>query len=121
MYVAASSAPSTLLWSSEDAIRGTTSEVDGDGNTATLAALGEVAHPAAHYCATLVQHGHDDWYLPASAELNVLLNGGDPIGVSAGSWFYWSSTEVDVDDAWRQRFDRSEARRVGKECVSTCK
>src|SRR3546814_14305126 len=36
---------------------------------------------------------------------SVLLNGGDPIGVSAGSWFYWSSTEVDVDDAWRQRFD----------------
>src|SRR3546814_18152183 len=56
MYVAASSAPSTLLWSSEDAIRGTNSEVDGDGNTSTLDAPVEVAHHAANSHAAQAQN-----------------------------------------------------------------
>lgn len=105
MYVAASSAPYTMPWASVNAIRGTTSETDGAGNTATLAAFGESVHPAAYYCATLSQHGHSDWYLPAVQELDVLWNDGNPVGVSVGNWYYWSSTEVDIDDTWRQKFD----------------
>jgi len=46
-----------------------------------------------------------DWRLPTKRELNLMYgvyNNGN--GASLNSSFYWSSTEVDINDAWEQSF-----------------
>ena len=75
---------------------------DGAGNTAALLAVSPTGYDAAAYCDSLVAHGHDDWYLPAKNELNLLYNGGSQIGDITGGE-YWSSTEASVNAAWNQR------------------
>jgi hypothetical protein len=65
-------------------------------------------HPAQLYCWDLVAHGYDDWYLPASNELNVLYSnraaiGNFDTGAFSLSW-YWSSTEQSADFANDRRF-----------------
>lgn len=74
----------------------------GRANTAALVAMdanpGEPGHQdfmAATYCATLSAGGHDDWYLPARAEMHLILvnqHTGSLAGTVNGS-YYWSSTE----------------------------
>lgn len=85
---------------------------DGAANTATLIATdsdsgtaGTQPHQAAQYCADLIAHGQDDWYLPAKNELNILYGNHAAIGnfETSGTW-YWSSSEFDIYYAWRQRF-----------------
>jgi hypothetical protein len=50
--------------------------------------------------------GYSDWFLPSKDELNKLIALRSVISVSAGgltdSEYYWSSTEIDSDYAWRQ-------------------
>ena len=62
-------------------------------------------HDAAVYCDGLSAHGHDDWYLPARAELLLLWNGGDPIAdvVTDGSEYH-SSYERNTSEIWQVRF-----------------
>lgn len=43
------------------------------------------------------------WRLPTKDELNIMYQNKDSIGGFAGS-YYWSSTELDDDYAWRQNF-----------------
>ena len=67
---------------------------------------------AAEYCDGLSAHDHDDWYLPALDELNVLYtnrNTGDLNGTfsETGSFpagYYWSSSEEDLYHPRFQRF-----------------
>ncbi|MCD4691431.1 MAG: DUF1566 domain-containing protein, partial [Calditrichales bacterium] len=59
---------------------------------------------------------YGDWYLPSKQELNLMYlnkatidstaiaNGGVALDISYDA-FYWSSTENNSNDAWRQSFD----------------
>jgi hypothetical protein len=70
------------------------STVTGKTNTLALTALSDAGsiYKAATYCATLNAYGHNDWYLPAMDELNILYQYRTAIGnFSTGT--YLSSTE----------------------------
>lgn len=58
---------------------------------------------AAQLCRDLVLGGYSDWYLPSKNELNQLYINKNLIGGFANN-FYWSSTEVDSNDAFEQNF-----------------
>ncbi|MGJ7032094.1 Lcl domain-containing protein [Niabella hirudinis] len=65
---------------------------------------------AAKLCADLVLNGHDDWYLPSLAELNILyVNrfaiGGFDTNTNDIPNSYWSSTENDYTSAWFKFFN----------------
>lgn len=87
-------------------------DVSGETNTTTLVATdsdsmtdGVQPHAAAKYCDDLTVHGNSDWYLPSAPELNVIYGNKTAIGqfqISGGS--YWSSSEINSDAAWYQRF-----------------
>lgn len=96
-----------------------TNATTGETNTGNLITIdsdsgvgGTQPHQAAQYCANLSGapgHGHDDWYLPAKDELNVLFTNRAAIGGfnTSGSYpagYYWSSSEDDTNYAWNQRF-----------------
>lgn len=130
MYTTPADAPSTYTWNDGTGnyrdIPGMTNCTDnspgtaatcqaGEANTAFLVgATGESDYPfaAAEYCDGLSAHGYDDWYLPASDELNVLYtnkNTGDLNGTfnesgSIPAGWYWSSSEVNNIGARSQRF-----------------
>ena len=72
-------------------------------NTADSEAVAGIQpHQAAQACENLSMHGHNDWYLPALDELNVLYAGKDAIGgFSALTPIYWTSSEYGI--AWAQR------------------
>ncbi|WP_460590081.1 Lcl domain-containing protein [Haliea atlantica] len=119
MYTTATDAPSTYTWND-----GTTNYTDmsmtnctdtspgtaatcqtGEANTAFLVgATGEPDYPfaAAEYCDGLSAHGHDDWYLPAQDELNVLYTNKNTGALNStfnesSGWYYWSSSEQSVN------------------------
>jgi hypothetical protein len=94
------------LWSTQNIVTGVTNLNNGESNTATLAALVGV-YSAADTCANLVfpsPGGHDDWYLPARWELNVLYQSRDAIGGFGNAVSYWSSSEYSSTRAWRHYF-----------------
>jgi hypothetical protein len=93
MFVMPADAPGNYTWNNgstswTDTLF--TSSIDGDGNTAGLAALPDAGSPylAAKYCADLSAFGHDDWYLPAWGEWS-----GSGLGSIVASGGYWLSTE----------------------------
>lgn len=81
--------------SSYDGINNTTKLVAADANAMTS---GKQGHLAAAACADLVAHGHDDWYLPAIDELEVMYSNRAAIKgfLDTGSDppYYKSSTET---------------------------
>lgn len=87
-------------------VRGTTSSTDGKANTATLAAYGESAHPAAFACSNLNLNGFADWYLPAKDELWLMYQIKALIG-GFSTQFYWSSSEAssNTNTAWQRGFN----------------
>lgn len=91
----------------------------GESNTTLLASadadstvFGIQPHLAALYCYNLVAYGHDDWYLPAADELNILftnraagsLNGSFDLTGLIPLGFYISSSEHAATTARRQAF-----------------
>lgn len=54
-------------------------------------------------CGNLSAFGYDDWVLPDKNELNALYENKEAIGGFDGI-IYWSSTEYDAGNAWRQNF-----------------
>jgi len=78
----------------------------GQTNTDIIMASSCASGSAAEIASNLNENGFDDWFLPSADELNELYsnvsivgnaitsNGGDVISNS-----YWSSTEVDINDA----------------------
>ncbi|PZQ46739.1 MAG: hypothetical protein DI551_04615 [Micavibrio aeruginosavorus] len=60
-------------------------------------------HYQATQCANLVAHGHDDWYLPALEELQVMYDNKDDIG-DFNADEYFSSTESHAGDAFAISF-----------------
>ena len=58
---------------------------------------------AAKLCADLTAGGYDDWFLPSRDELALLYASKGAVGGYAAA-FYWSSSEVNTTNAWRQNF-----------------
>lgn len=96
----------TKAWGAT-ASHGVASTTDGEGNTAILDA-GWTNTAAARYCAALIFGGYNDWFLPASSELNILYTNRVAIGsFAAGS--YWSSTSTSTDKASSQNLSTGAA------------
>jgi len=66
-----------------------TSMSDGRGNTVVLHDLDYHSYEAASHCYTLIEDGHDDWYLPS---YNELWNGYQSLTSKFPNYGYWSST-----------------------------
>ena len=76
-----------------------TSKRDGFSNTVTLM---EGDHPAAKAATSYTADGHDNFYLPAAAELyQCWLNAPD---LFAKDTWYWSSTQRSADTAFFMTF-----------------
>lgn len=77
----------------------------GTGNQNTIDILAECSTPniAARVCGDLIEGGYNDWYLPSKDELNALYTNRVAIGGFENS-IYWSSTELDNNNAWYQNF-----------------
>lgn len=73
----------------------------GDDNTALLITCGD-SH-VGRICDTLTLNGKTDWYAPAKDELNEIYNQRAFLGTFQSS-YYWSSSEIDASNAWRQLF-----------------
>ena len=111
MYATPADAPGLYLWGPEvatmplctDGTPGTASSCrTGRANTSLLAGhAGNFA--AAKHCDGLSAHGHDDWYLPAQDELDVLYDNRGAIG-GFSTDLYWSSSDMDTEEARVQRF-----------------
>ncbi len=97
-----STATSSLAWG-PDVITNIQDETNGAANTTALI-LRETnffeSYPAAHYCDTLVENNHSDWYLPAKEQLFDGLIAYQSHFSDNSSWGgfaegtgYWSSTE----------------------------
>lgn len=81
------------------------STTDGAANHANVTVAINTL-PAMDLCETLDRHGHQDWYLPAEDELNLLWNGGSPIaGVITDGTYYWTSTEATSFGTRAERFN----------------
>jgi Protein of unknown function (DUF1566) len=66
---------------------------------------------AAEYCKALRASGHDDWRVPTISELAVQFGNRADIGgfnetgrMKNASGYYWSSLQLDDDNAWGQLF-----------------
>ncbi|HXH73550.1 MAG TPA: DUF1566 domain-containing protein, partial [Bacteriovoracaceae bacterium] len=81
----------------------------GSANTTNIASITVAGsggyHTAARYCDRLIYGGYSDWFLPNRYELNLLfINKASIPGLLIGEFWYWSSTEMQSDYAWGQRF-----------------
>jgi hypothetical protein len=87
---------------------GTTSTAIGSGqaNTTAIVNAQGPGNYAASICDNLMLDGYSDWYLPSKDELNLLYqNRGSTLIVQSEG--YWSSSEVDKDNAWAQTFNNT--------------
>ena len=88
------------------------SKFDGFANTVTL--LLESDHPAAKAAADYSADGHDNFYLPAAAELyHCWLN--VPELFAKDTW-YWSSSQRSANNAFDMYFDDGIQTSGGKDC-----
>jgi hypothetical protein len=94
-----SSAAQWGCWRKE--IKGAKGQELGTGYQNTIAILEGCNEPgiAARLCGDLIEGGYSDWYLPSKDELTKLQLNREKIGGFA-SYFYWSSTDYDFENAW---------------------
>jgi len=86
---------------------GATGTAIGTGLSNTNTIIASQGATATSYAAGLARAhnggGYTDWYLPSKDELNKLYTNKTAIGGFASNG-YWSSTELDANDAWEQDF-----------------
>ena len=75
----------------------------GNQNTIDIMAGCATAGIAARICGDLALNGFSDWYLPSKDELNKLYINRLVVG-GFTSELYWSSSEIDSNNAWFQFF-----------------
>lgn len=91
-------------WGNNNSITGATSESDGLANTEKIvAATGEGIY-AARACYDLNDLGYDDWYLPSRVEIDAIYKQSYLLKYLSYSSHYWSSTEMNKDNAWKVNF-----------------
>ncbi len=88
-----------------------TSRSNGLANTQALVAS-EHQHPAAEWAAALTIDGHNDFYLPAQKELNLIFVNLQEF--MEGTW-HWSSTQYSAHGAWIQDFGDGNQTSYGKD------
>lgn len=120
MYTTAADQSSSAYWGTYSYATGATSTVTGKANSAAVYAHVQAGDGSSNpddgatpnafvLCEELSTSGHDDWYLPALDELNVLYTnktaiGGFNISDSYPAGYYWSSSELDDYSPRIQRF-----------------
>ncbi len=85
----------------------------GAQNTIDIEAGCATAGTAAHLCAYLTLNGYSDWFLPSEDELNEMYKNKTIIDATAianggsafSTYYYWCSTEEDLNRAKVQYFD----------------
>lgn len=75
----------------------------GQANTDAIIAAQGADYYAAQLCNDLVLNGYNDWFLPSRDELYQMYIHREVIG-GFTTGIYWSSSEYDNDEAWRQYF-----------------
>lgn len=90
-------------------ITGVTSYTTGRINTKNLVALNDIGSPyaAAVACNSQTFGGHNDWYLPAKNELDIIYTTlcGGVVQNGFFTDYYWSSSEYYNAGSWTERFD----------------
>ncbi|HZV69210.1 MAG TPA: DUF1566 domain-containing protein [Saprospiraceae bacterium] len=110
----------SLLWDcSGTTITGADGTALGTGNQNTIDIMAgcPTAGIAARICGDLVLNGYSDWYLPSKDELNKLYLSRVAIGGFIASG-YWSSSEVDNNNAWFQNFNNGAQGSLSKNAPS---
>jgi len=80
----------------------------GNQNTIDIMAGCGTADIAARLCGNLELGGYGDWFLPSKDELAAMytnLKQYDVGGFLVTGYAYWSSSEINADDAWLQYFN----------------
>ncbi|MGH8381772.1 DUF1566 domain-containing protein [Pseudomonas sp.] len=96
-------------WGPYDDESPATSLIDGQANTMALLEHGD--YPAAKAAAAYASDGHNDFYLPAIAELyEIWLN----LGYRDGYWL-WSSSQRSAINAFHMHFDDGNQDLYGKD------
>ena len=113
--IAAPSDQSSAAWGCyQQSIGGTSSAVGtGAANTTAIVSGCSESAIAAKICADLTLGGYTDWFLPSKDELNKMWLERETINTTASanggsnfsSNYYWSSTELGSNTAWRQVFN----------------
>ena len=99
----------------DNALIGSTAQSYSNGSTNTNAIIAQTGVPAdTSYAAGIARlylgGGYNDWYLPATWELNMCYNASAVVNRILGATngflvdFYWSSTEVGATEAWTVYF-----------------
>ncbi|HBP1913935.1 TPA: DUF1566 domain-containing protein [Pseudomonas aeruginosa] len=99
LIVASAESDGELQWGGYGSKSSATSKWDGLANTKVLVEAG--GHPAAEFVASVTISGHNDFYLPAQAEL--MLAWANVPEVFAEGW-HWSSTQYSAYDAFITHF-----------------
>lgn len=89
----------TYLWSTVSVLTSATGEI-GDGYYNTYTLLDGDEYPAAKVIRDATYGGRGDWFLPSIKELEELLLASKTIALNI-SGTYWSSSEYDIDEAYR--------------------
>jgi len=92
-----------IAWGDSPSLTGATSKTDGKENTRKITDTYKEGEYAAYICDTLNAYGYEDWYLPAEEELNAIYSNYNKM-IDLESDNYWSSTEANDNQAWRQNF-----------------
>ncbi|HBO3905360.1 TPA: DUF1566 domain-containing protein [Pseudomonas aeruginosa] len=95
LIVASAESDGELQWGGYGSKSSATSKWDGLANTKAL--VEEGGHPAAEFAASVTISGHNDFYLPAQAEL--MLAWANVPDVFAEGW-HWSSTQSSATSAF---------------------
>lgn len=100
LIIAPAESDGELQWGGYGSKSTATSKWDGLANTQAL--LEEGDHPAAEFAASVIIGDHNDFYLPAQAEL-MLAWANVPEAFSEG--YHWSSSQYSADGAFFVGFD----------------
>jgi hypothetical protein len=100
-----------IQWYNGTLITISTGTAIGTGSANTTAIITAQGETATNYAAGLARAhtggGYEDWFLPSKDELKEMYDKKDVLeaaeGFTAFSDYYWSSTESDTKNAWRQK------------------
>jgi len=101
--ISATTDQGSAKWGCLSIIGGTSTAIGtGQANTTAIVNGCSTAGIAARVCNDLVLNGYDDWFLPSKDELNLMYAQKTVIG--GFSWYYWSSSESNMMNAWCEDF-----------------